>query len=75
MRRIGVLMNLAADDRLGQARQAAFVQGLRELGWTDGDNVRIDVRWGAADADRFRKYAAELVAVAPDVMLAALTAT
>jgi putative ABC transport system substrate-binding protein len=70
MRRIGVLMSLAADDRQGQARLAAFVQGLRELGWTDGGNVRIEARWGAGDTDRIRKYAAELVALAPDAILA-----
>ena len=70
IRRIGVLMSLAADDRQGQARLAAFVQGLRELGWTDGRNVRIDTRWAAGDADDVRKYAAELVAFAPDVILA-----
>jgi putative tryptophan/tyrosine transport system substrate-binding protein len=73
MRRIGVLMNLAADDPLGQPRLAAFVQGLHELGWTDGGNVRIDTRWAAGDADRFRIDAAELVALAPDVILAATT--
>ena len=55
MRRIGVLMNVAADDPEGQARIAAFLQGLQQLGWTDGRNVRIDVRWGAGDADRHRK--------------------
>jgi putative ABC transport system substrate-binding protein len=72
MRRIGVLMNLAADDPEGQARLAAFLEGLQELGWTDGRNVRIDYRWAAAaDADRYRRYAAELVALAPDVVLAA----
>ena len=70
MRRIGVFMSLAADDPEGQARLAAFVQGLRELGWTDGRNVRIDIRWGAGDADRSRRYAAELVALAPEVILA-----
>ena len=70
MRRIGVLMSLAADDPQGQARIAAFVQGLQQLGWTDGRNVRIDTRWGAGDADRIRRYAAELVALAPDVILA-----
>ena len=70
MRRIGVLMPLAADDPEGQARIAAFLQGLQQLGWTDGRNVRIDIRWGAGDADRIRKYAAELVALAPDVILA-----
>ena len=58
-----------------QARIAAFLQGLQQLGWTDGRNVRIDIRWGAGDAERIRKYAAELVALAPDVILAAGTAT
>ena len=70
MRRIGVLMLSAADDPEFQARITAFVQGLAQLGWLDGRNVRIDTRWGAADADRVRKYAAELVALAPDVILA-----
>ena len=70
MRRIGVLMSLAAEDPEGQARLTAFVQGLQELGWTDGRNVRIDTRWSAADADLGRRYAAELVALAPDVILA-----
>ena len=70
MRRIGVLMAPAADDPESQRRIAAFVQGLQELGWTDGRNVRIDTRWGAGDADRVRRYAAELVALAPDVILA-----
>jgi len=69
MRRIGVLMNLASDDAEGQARLAAFHQGLQQLGWTVGGNVQIDYRWGAADADRIRKLAAELVASAPDVIL------
>jgi putative ABC transport system substrate-binding protein len=70
LRKIGVLMNLAADDRESQARNAAFLQGLQQLGWTDGRNVQIDYRWAAGDAERFRKYAAELVALAPDVILA-----
>jgi putative ABC transport system substrate-binding protein len=70
MRRIGVLMNLAGDDAEGQARIAAFLQGLRQLGWTNGGNLRIDIRWGADDPDRGRRYAAELVALAPDVILA-----
>jgi putative tryptophan/tyrosine transport system substrate-binding protein len=70
MRRIGVLMALAADDPEGQTRLVAFVQGLQESGWTDGRNVRIDTRWAAGDADRFRRYAAELIALAPDVILA-----
>src|SRR5262245_4485485 len=70
MRRIGVLTNLAAGDPEGQVRMAAFRQGLSELGWSEGGNVRIDTRWGAGDVDRFRRYAAELVALAPDVILA-----
>jgi putative ABC transport system substrate-binding protein len=70
MRRIGVLMNLAADDPESQARIVAFSQGLAELGWTVGRNMRIDIRYAAADADRFRRYAPELVEFAPDVVLA-----
>jgi putative ABC transport system substrate-binding protein len=70
MRRIGVLMPAAADDSEYQARMAAFLQGLQQLGWADGRNVRIDRRWGGGDADRTRKYAAELVALAPDVVMA-----
>ena len=70
MRRIGVQMNLFSDDQEGQARIAAFQQGLQELGWSVGRNVRMDYRWGGGDADRFRKNAAELVALAPDVILA-----
>ena len=70
IRRIGALMSLAADDRQGQERLAAFVQSLQELGWTDGRNVRIDTRWAAGNAAETRKYAAELVALAPDVILA-----
>ena len=70
MRRIGVLVG-ATDDQETQARLAVFRQGLQQLGWTDGRNVRIDTRWGAANADDIRKYAAELVTLAPDVILAA----
>ncbi len=70
VRRVGVLMNLAADDPEGKPRVAAFLQGLQELGWTDGRNMRIDYRWAANDADRYRTYAAELLALAPDVILA-----
>ena len=70
VRRIGVLMAMAADDPEAQARVAAFAQGLQQLGWTDGRNVRIDYRWGAGNADDMRKHAAELVALAPDVILA-----
>jgi len=70
MRRIGVFMNLASDDAEGQARNAAFLQGLQEAGWAVGRNVRIEYRWGAGDPELFRRYAAELVALAPDVILA-----
>ena len=71
VRRIGVLVGASADGMDAQARQAVFLQGLQQLGWTDGRNVRIDYRWGAANADDIRKYAAELVALTPDVILAA----
>src|SRR3989442_552717 len=70
VRRIGVLTALTSDDPESQARLMAFAQGLQELGWTIGRNVRIDTRWGAGDAERYRRYAAELVALAPDVILA-----
>jgi hypothetical protein len=56
MRRIGVLMSIAADDPEGQSRLAAFQQGLQQLGWIGGRNVEIDTRWGAGQADRIRKY-------------------
>jgi putative tryptophan/tyrosine transport system substrate-binding protein len=69
MRRIGVLLNFPTEDVEGRARLAAFLQGLKQLGWTDGHNVQIDVRWSGGDADRLRKDAAELVALAPDVIL------
>jgi putative ABC transport system substrate-binding protein len=68
-RRIGVLMSTAVDDPQDPARLAAFAQGLQELGWTIGRNLRIDYRWGASSPDNTRKYAAELAALAPDVML------
>src|SRR5262249_24598235 len=70
VRHIGVLMSVAADGPDGQPRVAAFLKGLQELGWTDGRNVRIDLRWGGGDAERSRKYVAELVALGPDVILA-----
>jgi putative ABC transport system substrate-binding protein len=70
MRHIGVLMSTAANDPLGKARIAAFLHGLQQLGWTDGHNVRIDTRWPAGDAERIRRYAAELAALAPDIILA-----
>src|SRR5262245_6918415 len=70
MRRVGVLMNTTAEDAEGQSRLMAFGQALAQLGWTDGRNMRIDIRWGAGNAERFRTYAGELVALAPDVILA-----
>jgi putative tryptophan/tyrosine transport system substrate-binding protein len=70
MRRIGVLVGLASDDPVGQARLAAFLQGLQEWGWSVGRNVQIDYRWRASDGDRVRRLAAELLALAPEVILA-----
>jgi putative tryptophan/tyrosine transport system substrate-binding protein len=75
MRRIGVLMPFTADDLSGRSRLATFVQTLQQLGWTDGRNVRIDPRWGGGNARDIRKFAAELVALAPDVILADSSAT
>jgi putative ABC transport system substrate-binding protein len=71
MRRIGVLHNFGADDPLGQARHGVFLQGLQQAGWTIGRNVQIETRWAAGDANRLRTFAAELVALAPDVIPAA----
>ena len=71
MRRIGVLMNLAAEDPVSIARAKALVQGLQVLGWIEGRNVRVDYRWGAGKTDLFHRYAVELATLAPDVILAA----
>jgi putative ABC transport system substrate-binding protein len=71
VRRVGVLMPMGADSPVGQARLAAFLQGLQQFGWAVGRNLRIDLRWAAGEVDRNRQYAAELVALAPDVILAA----
>ena len=68
LRRVGVLMS-TPDDSLGQAWFAAFAQGLQQLGWEAGRNLQIDTRWGAGDTERFRRYAAELVALGPDVLV------
>ena len=70
VRRIGVLMGLAENDPEGQARVAAFRQGLEQLRWTDGRNARIDYRWAAGEGSRAVTYAAELVALSPDVIFA-----
>jgi putative ABC transport system substrate-binding protein len=70
MRRIGVLANLAAEDPQTQARHGAFLQALQQLGWTVGRNVQIDYRWSAGKIDDIRRYAAELAALVPDVIVA-----
>jgi putative ABC transport system substrate-binding protein len=70
VRRIGVLIPFTADDPEAQARMLAFAQGLQSLGWTVGDNLRIDIRWSAGDTDRSRRYAAELLALGAEVILA-----
>src|SRR5262245_7062059 len=75
MRRIGVLMPGTADDAEYQARMAAFLHGLQQLGWSDGRNVRIDTRWATTDAVEIRRHAAELAALAPDVILAPAATT
>src|SRR5262249_54399398 len=68
-RRIGVLMNFASDDLEAQARIAAFRQGLQQLGWTEGRNIQLELRWGGGDAGLYRKYSTELVTLASDVIL------
>src|SRR5262245_51969736 len=75
MRRIGVLTPFASDDQAEQTRVMAFAQSLAQSGWIEGRNVRIDTRWGASDPERIRRYVAELVALAPDVILAVSSAT
>jgi len=70
VRHIGLLLNIRADDPQSQARLAAFAQGLQQLGWTIGQNVLVDYRWADGNAETIRKHAAELVALAPDVILA-----
>jgi putative ABC transport system substrate-binding protein len=70
VRRIGVLMNLTLEDSESRARRAAFERALHVLGWTVGDKVLVDYRWAGDDADNLRRYAIELVALAPDVILA-----
>jgi putative ABC transport system substrate-binding protein len=74
MRRIGVLLNVAADDSEGQNRLKALLGGLQKLGWIEGRNVQIDIRWGVADAASSRRSAAEMVALAPDVILTGASA-
>jgi putative tryptophan/tyrosine transport system substrate-binding protein len=74
-RRIGVLLGQAVDDQQGQARIAAFLRELQNLGWIDGRNVRIDIRWGAGNFGEIRRHASELVAMNPDVIVASGSAT
>jgi putative tryptophan/tyrosine transport system substrate-binding protein len=73
VRRVGVLMNVAPEHPEGQPFVAAFRQALQQLGWIEGRNIRIDIRWGENDVERDRRYAADLVALTPDVVLAAGT--
>src|SRR4051794_22879994 len=70
MRRIGMLVSLAADDQQAQVRNGAFLQRLANLGWNVGRNLQIDYRWGGGDSARYTSYAAELAALAPEVILA-----
>src|SRR5678816_4457726 len=72
-RRIGVLVNTSEDDPNRQRFLGVFLQALQRLGWEDGRNLRIEIRWAAGDPDRYRRYAAELVEHAPDVVLAVTT--
>ena len=75
IQRVGVLLGQAANDPQGQARIAAFLQALQNLGWTDSRNIRIDIRWGAGNSDEIRRHASELVAFKPDVIVASGSAT
>jgi putative ABC transport system substrate-binding protein len=70
IRKVGVLMNLGAEDREGQARLQLFIQSLRAMGWIEGKNLRTEVRWAGGNAERFHRYAAELVDSVPEVILA-----
>ena len=72
-RRVGMLFNVSENDRNARGFVTAFRQQLQDLGWTDGRNVRINIRWASGDAERYRRYAKELAALAPDVVLAATT--
>src|SRR5215216_5295329 len=74
MRRIGVLMGLAANDPEGQVLITRWLQALQQLGWIEGRNLQVDIRWGGGNAEDTRKYAAELVALVPDVILAPASA-
>ncbi len=69
VRRVGILVPYSTDDQEAQQRVAAFRQALQDLGWSDGKNLKIDIRWAGNARDRYRQYAAELVALAPDVLV------
>jgi putative tryptophan/tyrosine transport system substrate-binding protein len=69
-RKIGVLMNVPSDDQEGQARMRAFAQALQRLGWVEGENLRTEVRWAGESEERYNEYAKQLVALAPDVLVA-----
>src|SRR5947207_45427 len=73
VRRVGVLMSGVATDTEYQSQLAAFVQGLRQLGWIEGQNLRVEVRWNAGDSELARTYAAQLIGLMPDVILASTT--
>src|SRR5262245_45384006 len=73
MRRVGVITGFAENDPEGMAQLSGFIQGFQELGWTDGRNVRMDVRWSGGSVDRMRMFAKELVGMQPDVILAQTT--
>jgi ABC-type uncharacterized transport system substrate-binding protein len=75
VRRIGVLMAYSESDREGQANVAAFREGLQKLGWTDGRNLRIDSRWAALDAEAMQRFAKEIVALQPELVLSSSTPT
>jgi ABC-type uncharacterized transport system substrate-binding protein len=75
MRQVGVLLNFDENDSEAQAHLSTFTQGLADSGWTDGRNIRMDVRWGAGNIDRMRMFAKELVDLQPDVILAEGTPT
>ena len=75
MRRIGVLMGFAENDSRSHAHMAAFRDGLQKLGWTEGRNIRIDTRWAAFDAESKQRFAKELIALQPDLILSHTTPT
>jgi putative ABC transport system substrate-binding protein len=69
LRRVGIFMDLAEQDQEGQSRVAAFHQGMRDHGWVESRNVKFDIRWTGGDPSRMRRYAAELVGLAPEVIM------